>query len=110
VQFECSGPNQCDAGETCCGLIPDGDASATLLEFLSASGDAGVHDHWPAGVVTNAFCMPTCDPPRMPLCGSHSDCSGSATCTALAEGNVVLTTLGAETLGVCVDADASTPD
>jgi hypothetical protein len=109
VQFECHGAGHCDAGEVCCGSLPDSDASAAV-EALLASTDAAMPDHWPAGVAASSFCASSCPAPRTPLCGTLGDCPVGTTCLPLPEGNVVLVAVGGETLGVCVGADASTAD
>jgi hypothetical protein len=105
IQFECNGPSRCATGEVCCATVPGADASATLVAFLQSMQDAGLPDHWPPGIVANSFCAPSCSAPKAALCLHSADCSGGASCEPTSEGDLVLTAVGAEVLGVCVVAE-----
>jgi hypothetical protein len=101
LQFACSGPHACGAGQVCCASVPLGlDASV-----LGSEGGKPIL----VGVTASSACAASCPAPSFALCSNSSDCPGGTTCGPLPEGDLVSVALGGEAVGVCsADAGAST--
>jgi hypothetical protein len=93
LQFACSSPHSCDAGEFCCATIPLG-LDASVL---------GSKDGKPilVGVTASSACAASCPASSVALCYSDTVCPGGTTCTVFPEGDLVSVALGGEAIARC---------